>query len=245
MPLTGVNGHNLCHFNTMTAYEPRAPLTDSIGTEDLSTLQSNYDMNTASTINNGNIQTFVNELEDHFGKTAACEKGRSQDSIAAPWPNLEPSPSFSTSIRPVLQSIPGRSHSNPGSCDRIQHPLPKFNEDVISDYLGVREQSKATEVNLIPEQNKTKVVKVFGCPYIDCPFTASSRKDYHRHLAADKHRDNESSGSGSWNRFYCTVPGCKYEAKGFSRRDNFSRHMSMVHGEQLGKEKRGRKRRAA
>ncbi|KAI1271492.1 hypothetical protein F5Y07DRAFT_343328 [Xylaria sp. FL0933] len=90
---------------------------------------------------------------------------------------------------------------------------------------------------------KTKVLKVFACFHDACPFTASSRKDVQRHLQSEKHRND--SIHMHQDKFYCEVPGCTYKLaeEGCSRRDNMLRHMSKVHGIELDREKRGRKRR--
>ncbi|KAI0145075.1 hypothetical protein GGR57DRAFT_320690 [Xylariaceae sp. FL1272] len=98
----------------------------------------------------------------------------------------------------------------------------------IGTFSGSRKRrtSTVTDVN---DPTKTKVVKVYACIHEDCTFTATYRKDLLRHLRSDQHRSSPGKNPFPGNRFYCSVLGCKKNLDGFSRKDNFRRHMHMMH----------------
>ncbi|KAI0108614.1 hypothetical protein GGR51DRAFT_121062 [Nemania sp. FL0031] len=101
-----------------------------------------------------------------------------------------------------------------------------------------------TEADEASPSISMRVVKEYVCPYSGCRYTARSRKDVRRHLGSEKHKHEQGAELPLINRdnFKCTASNCRSGAKGFSRRDNFMRHMAKVHGIQLDRLKPGRKR---
>ncbi|KAI3324003.1 hypothetical protein HD806DRAFT_496187 [Xylariaceae sp. AK1471] len=138
-----------------------------------------------------------------------------------------------------LEATPGFAHSSVHDNSLIRDHISEVGDNGRATSRGSGEVSVGDKEASRAKQ--TGVMKVFACFHEGCPFTASSRKDIRRHLQSDKHRKDQVYGSQSRGRFYCKVRSCKFAVRGFSRRDNFLRHMSNVHQIELERERSGRK----
>jgi zinc finger double-stranded RNA-binding protein len=67
---------------------------------------------------------------------------------------------------------------------------------------------------------------------VSCDRTFQSRKDLDRHLRSKKHNGSIAGGTFKCLEDWCCVRG----QKGFSRLDNFKRHVYAVHGDKNLKE---------
>jgi hypothetical protein len=121
-------------------------------------------------------------------------------------------------------------------------------------------QARGSKKGRIAKSTKLKPscdFRPYQCPYQmanrqSCPFRGASKRDLRRHLATEKHRrrtpylakakasdDNKESDSDEGQSspptelFVCPVTECKFFEKGFSREDNFRRHLKTQHPEHL------------
>lgn len=105
-------------------------------------------------------------------------------------------------------------------------PTPAQRE---TSFIGTRVTSPSPDHST----PRTRGRKPFRCPHEDCDYTSNTLRDVQRHLGSRKHGESPNS-------FPCLVAGCNFPRYN-PRRDNFIRHMKMVHGQTVKKMKNGRK----
>ena len=118
------------------------------------------------------------------------------------------------------------SHQSQGPASSVHAPMFSGGPSEHRCMCGKSYQRKQELTRHIKE--KTGAPK-YSCEFEDCDYTCHEKKALDRHYGTKKH-------TSSAPRFFCEVEVCPYSTKGFSRRDNCTRHMENKHNMKIQRE---------
>jgi len=85
--------------------------------------------------------------------------------------------------------------------------------------------------NSLNHHHKNVHKKKVSCPVPTCPKRVATTRDMKRHLRAQHCDSPEVRKMKPMERLQCPVTGCKSKKRGFTRKDNLTKHLKKFHKE--------------